>query len=58
MSDPPYLSLSLSDQHQGLADRAVPTGDATYERDGDELSARGLCLDVGPWRYHLLQVTA
>jgi glycosidase len=33
------------------------TGDATYERDGDELTARGLYLDVGPWQYHVFQVT-
>jgi glycosidase len=32
------------------------TGDATYERDGDELSTRGLYLDVGPWQYHVFQV--
>jgi glycosidase len=33
------------------------TGDAIYERDGDELSTRGLYLDVGPWQYHVFQVT-
>jgi Alpha amylase, catalytic domain len=32
-------------------------GDATYQRDGDELSTRGLYLDVGPWQYHVFQVT-
>jgi hypothetical protein len=32
-------------------------GDATYEREGDELSTRGLYLDVGPWQYHVFQVT-
>jgi hypothetical protein len=33
------------------------TGDAIYERDGGELSGRGLYLDVGPWQYHVFQVT-
>jgi hypothetical protein len=27
-------------------------GDATYERDGNELRSRGLYLDVPPWRIH------
>jgi hypothetical protein len=33
------------------------TGDATYERDGDELIAPGLYLDVDPWQYHVFQLT-
>ena len=33
------------------------TGDATYERDGDELIARGLYLDLDPWQYHVFQLT-
>jgi len=31
-------------------------GDAVYERDGDELAARGLYLDVGPWHYHVFEL--
>jgi glycosidase len=29
---------------------------AQYERDGDELIARGLYLDLAPWGYHLFEV--
>jgi len=31
-------------------------GGAVYERDGDELAARGLYLDVGPWQYHVFEL--
>src|SRR5262245_5394437 len=31
-------------------------GDAVYERDGDELAAHGLYLDVGPWQYHVFEL--
>ena len=27
--------------------------DATYEREGDDLAARGLYVDLGPWQYHV-----
>jgi hypothetical protein len=30
-------------------------GDAVYERSGDELSADGLYLDVGPWQVHVFE---
>jgi len=29
---------------------------ASYDRDGQELSARGLYLDVAPWRYHVFDL--
>jgi hypothetical protein len=32
-------------------------GDARYERDGTDLEARGLYLDVGPWQIHVFEVT-
>ena len=32
-------------------------GDARYERDGDDLQARGLYLDVAPWQYHAFEMT-
>jgi hypothetical protein len=32
-------------------------GDARYERDGDDLEARGLYLDVAPWQYHAFEMT-
>jgi hypothetical protein len=45
----------------GLAGRAVRLADlmgtASYERDGDDLGARGLYLDLPAWGYHVFQVT-
>jgi hypothetical protein len=32
-------------------------GDATYDRDGDELSTRGLFLDVAPWKAAAFSLT-
>jgi Alpha amylase, catalytic domain len=32
------------------------TGDAAYERAGDELSSRGLYLDLAPWQYHVFEL--
>ncbi|HET6859279.1 MAG TPA: alpha-amylase family glycosyl hydrolase [Streptomyces sp.] len=43
-----------------LAGRAVRledlTGPATYDRDGHDLDARGLYLDLPPWGYHAFDV--
>jgi hypothetical protein len=33
-------------------------GDAAYERDGDDLAAHGLYLDVPPWQCHAFEVTS
>ena len=33
------------------------TGDAVYDRDGDELGVRGLYLDMSPWQYHVFELT-
>jgi hypothetical protein len=32
-------------------------GDVTYEREGDDLQARGLYLDVPPWQAHVFVLT-
>ena len=32
------------------------TGDAAYERDGDDLGSRGLYLDMRPWQYHVFEL--
>ena len=34
------------------------TGPAVYDRDGNELTFRGLYLDLPPWGYHVFEVTA
>jgi hypothetical protein len=31
-------------------------GPASYERDGNELNARGLFLDMGPWQHHAFEL--
>ena len=33
-------------------------GDARYERDGDDLQARGLYLDVPPWQFHVFEMSS
>jgi hypothetical protein len=33
-------------------------GQVTYDRDGQDLSAHGLYLDIAPWAYHAFQVEA
>jgi len=33
-------------------------GAASYDRNGSELAARGLYLDLPPWGYHVFEVTA
>jgi len=33
------------------------TGSARYDRDGNDLAARGLYLDVGAWQYHVFELT-
>jgi hypothetical protein len=32
-------------------------GDATYDRQGDDLQTRGLYLDVPPWQAHVFSLT-
>jgi len=33
-------------------------GTAQYDRDGNDLQARGLYLDVAPWQYHVFEISA
>jgi hypothetical protein len=33
-------------------------GDAQYERDGSDLQAQGLYLDVAPWQSHVFEMSA
>jgi hypothetical protein len=44
----------LGNSHWRLADLI---GDATYEREGNELQARGLYLDEPPWRAQVFAMT-
>jgi hypothetical protein len=53
-----YLSLSWID----LAGRSWrfrdQLGEAIYDRNGDDLSAQGLYLDLPAWGYHAFEVVA
>jgi glycosidase len=52
-----YLPLPYSDlvgKTVELRDRMNPT--ITYSRNGEELTAKGLYLDVPPWRHHVFTV--
>ncbi len=33
------------------------TGDAVYDRDGNDLSANGFFLDIPEWGYHIFEIT-
>jgi hypothetical protein len=52
-----YVQLPLADLGTGQWRLSDLIGDATYERDGSDLRARGLYLDVPPWRAHVFSVT-
>jgi len=52
-----YVRLPFVD----LAGRSVRIADlmgsASYQRDGNEIAARGFYLDLAPWGYHVFNVT-
>ncbi len=53
-----YVSLPWTDlvgRTWRLRDQMSP---ATYDRDGRDLAARGLYLDIRPWAYHVFKVQA
>jgi hypothetical protein len=45
-----YVRLPLGDLAGGPWRLQDQIGDATYDRDGDDLQARGLYLDMRPWQ--------
>jgi hypothetical protein len=53
-----YVRLPFS----GLTGRTVRLkdlmGPASFDRDGNDLAARGLYLDLPPWGYHVFELTA
>ena len=53
-----YLPLT----HHELAGRTVTItdrlGPQVYDRDADDLVARGFYVDVAPWAYHVFAVLA
>ena len=46
------MRLPFADLSGGLWRLQDQIGDAAYDRDGDELTSRGLYLDLPPWRVH------
>jgi hypothetical protein len=53
-----FVRLPLAD----LAGRAIALHDlmspAVYDRDGGDLAARGLYLDLPPWGYHVFEFSS
>lgn len=51
-----YLSLAWHDLAGKTWRLRDQMSDASYDRNGQDLSARGLYLDVAPWSYHVFDV--
>jgi glycosidase len=51
-----YVRLPYAGLHQARWVLSDLLGDARYERDGPDLQAKGLYLDVGPWQAHVFEV--
>ena len=52
-----YVRLPFDDLGNGQWQLGDLIGDATYVRGGDDLRARGLYLDLPPWRAHVFSLT-
>jgi hypothetical protein len=52
-----YVRLSFDDLGNGQWRLEDLVGDATYVREGSDLRARGLYLDLPPWRAHVFSLT-
>jgi hypothetical protein len=52
-----YVRLPFADLGNGHWQLEDLIGDATHEREGAELQARGLYLDEPPWRAHVFSLT-
>ena len=52
-----YVRLPFTDLGNTRWRFADVLGTATYEREGHELQARGLYLDVPPWQAHVFSLT-
>jgi hypothetical protein len=51
-----YVRLPFAGLENGQWRLGDFLSDAQYDRDGNDLSARGLYLDLAPWRYHLFRL--
>jgi hypothetical protein len=52
------VRLPFPDLSGGVVRFKDVTGNATYDRDGAELVARGFYLDLAPWSYHVFEINA
>jgi hypothetical protein len=52
-----YVRLPFGDLAGGRWRLVNGLGDGTYDRDGDDLAARGLYLDVPPWDATVFSLT-
>jgi hypothetical protein len=52
-----YVRLPFPDLRNGQWRLQDVLGNATYDREGDDLHARGLYLDVPPWQAHVFSLT-
>jgi hypothetical protein len=51
-----YVRLPLPDMHGRQLRFADLMGPSRYDRDGDDLAARGLYLDLQPWGFHVFEI--
>jgi hypothetical protein len=51
-----YVRLPFANLGKGRWRLTDLLGDATYDRDGNDLKARGLYLDVPPWQTHVFSL--
>ena len=51
-----YVALPWDDLREKTVRLADRLGPAVYERSGDDLSARGLYLDLPAWAFHVFDV--
>ena len=51
-----YVRLPFADLGNGQWRLEDLLGDATYDRDGNDLQARGLYLDTARWGYHVFRI--
>ena len=52
-----YVRLPFPDLGNGQWRLQDLLGNATYDREGDDLQARALYLDVPPWQAHVFSLT-
>ena len=53
-----YVRLPFSNLHGRQWELRDLMGEAQYERNGTTLESQGLFLDVGPWQYHVFNLSA